>query len=193
MHVQAEQFTDDVLLPVAAAATLTKTRLLRARARTESSAWRAEPREGREMLDLLADEAARLRGQVTLSTSRRVALSSSTGTINVNVSNALNQPVTVGVGLNDPIEARLTSTSTGTREVPGTAVVQVPIEVTTRTSANSRSSSWSPGRGASRQALDSVRPRARSSWALVAVAASVLGSRTSSVNWSASTTPSRPG
>jgi hypothetical protein len=63
-----------------------------------------------------------------------VALSGSTGTINVNVSNLLAQPVTVGVGLNDPIEARLTSTSPGTREVPASQVVQVPIEVTTRTS-----------------------------------------------------------
>ena len=130
----AEQFTDDVLVPTTPAATATRARLLRARGRTESSAWRDAPRGGRVLLDLLADEVRRLRGLVTLSTSGRVALSSSTGTITVNVSNALDQPVTVGVGLNDPIEARLTSTSTGTREVPASLAVQVPIEVATRTS-----------------------------------------------------------
>jgi hypothetical protein len=133
-HADAEQFTDDVLLPGTDAATQTKGQLLRARARTLSSAWRDARRAGTAMLDLYADEVARLRDQVTLSTSRRVALSGSTGTINVNVSNGLAQPVVVGVGLNDPIEARLTSRGTGTREVPGSNVVQVPIEVTTRTS-----------------------------------------------------------
>lgn len=134
VHALAEQFTDEVLLPGTDAATATKARLLRARGRTESSAWRDASRAGRQMLDLLAGEVRHMRGLVTLSTSGRVALSSSTGIITVNVSNALDQPVTVGVGLNDPIEARLTSTSTGTREVPGSLAVQVPIEVETRTS-----------------------------------------------------------
>jgi hypothetical protein len=134
VHGAAEQFTDDVLLPGTEAATATKLRLLKARARTESSAWRDAPVAGARVLDLYADEVTRLRSQITLSTSRRVALSGSTGTINVNVSNALDQPVVVGVGLNDPIEARLTSTSTVSQEIARLSVVPVPIEVTSRTS-----------------------------------------------------------
>ena len=134
VDADAGQFTDNVLLPTTPAANDIRATLLRARGRTESSAWRDAPSSGRLLLDLFADEVRRLRSQVTLSTSGRVALSSSTGIITVNVSNALDQPVTVGVGLNDPIEARLTSTSTSTREVPASLAVQVPIEVATRTS-----------------------------------------------------------
>jgi hypothetical protein len=130
----AEQLTDQVLLPGSDEAVATKRRLLVARGRSESSAWRERPRTGLLLTELLADDVEALREQVSLRTSGRVALSGSTGTITVSVVNALEQPVTVGVDLNDPVEARLESTSTEVREVPASASLQVPIEVTTRTS-----------------------------------------------------------
>jgi hypothetical protein len=130
----AEQLTDQVLLPGTEEAVATKERLLKARGRSESSAWRERPRTGRLLTELLAEEVEGLRNQVSLQTSGRVALSGSTGTITVSIVNALEQPVTVGVGLNDPVEARLTSTSTEVREVPASASLQVPIQVETRTS-----------------------------------------------------------
>lgn len=130
----ATQLTDQVLLPGSDEAVETKRRLLRARGRSESSAWRDRPRTGRLLTALLADDVEGLRDQVTLRTSGRVALSGSTGTVTVSIFNALEQPITVGVDLNDPVEARLTSTSTELREVPASSSLQVPIEVTTRTS-----------------------------------------------------------
>jgi hypothetical protein len=134
VHARGQQLTDDVLVPGSDAAAETKARLLRARGRTLSSAWRDDRAGGRRMLDLLEDEVSRLRGQVRLSTSGQALLTSTSGVIDVVISNELDQPVTVGVALNDPIEARLTSTDTDLRTIGASQAVPVRVRVEARTS-----------------------------------------------------------
>jgi hypothetical protein len=134
VSARAAQLTDDVLVAGSDAAAQTKARLLKARGRVVSSAWRDDPAGGRRMLDLLDQEVTRLRDQVRLSTSGQALLTSTSGVIDVVISNELDQPVTVGVALNDPIEARLTSTDTDLRTIGASQAVPVRVQVETRTS-----------------------------------------------------------
>jgi len=128
------QFTDEVLDPTSQEAVRTTARLLRARARTESSAWREAPDDGAQMLSLLRDDLADLRGKVHLQIGRgTVTLTSSTGVISVNVVNELGQPVRVGVQLSAP-GARLSTSETPVESVPAEFAKQINLEVTAATS-----------------------------------------------------------
>ena len=128
------QFTDEVLDPTSQEAVRTTARLLRARARTESAAWRDDPAAGRQMFSLLQDDLADLRGKVHLQIGRgTVTLTSSTGVISVNVVNELGQPVRVGVQLSSP-GARLSTSETPVETVPATFAKQINLQVTSTTS-----------------------------------------------------------
>lgn len=128
------QFTDEVLDPNSQEAVRTTARLLRARARAESSAWREDPLDGRRMLGLLQDDLADLRGKVHLQVGRgTITLTSSTGVISVNVVNELGQPVRVGVQLSSA-GARLSTSQTPVETVPASFAQQINLEVTSTTS-----------------------------------------------------------
>jgi hypothetical protein len=131
---RADQLTDEVLLTGTDPAVQTKSRLLRSRGRALSAAWRDDPGGARRMLVMQREEVDRLRGQVQLLTSGRVLLTSDTGVVTVDLSNGLDQPVNVGVALNDPVEARLTSTDTAVRTVGPGQQVQVRVRVEARVS-----------------------------------------------------------
>ncbi|HWH30377.1 MAG TPA: DUF6049 family protein [Mycobacteriales bacterium] len=130
----SRQLTDDVLVPGSDAAAAVKARFLQARGRAESSAWRDRPETRRRMLDLLRDDVMEYRGSVQIRTSGRQLLTSDNGVIEITVTNALDQPVTVGVQLNDPVEARLTSTDTDVRTIGPQEVVVVRLSAQVRTS-----------------------------------------------------------
>ena len=134
VRARAQQLTDEVLVAGSEEAVQTKARLLRARGRTVSTAWRDDPLEGRRMLTLQGEEVDRLRSQISLVTSGRVLLTSDTGVVEVGLSNLLDQPVTVGVALNDPVEARLSSSDTGVQTVGPGQQVQVRVRVEARVS-----------------------------------------------------------
>ena len=129
----SDQFTDEVLLAAGEQAKLTKTRLLAARGRSASTAWRDQPAQGRLLLALLREELTGLRSQVRL-VSEPVTLTGSTGTMRLTVENTLDQPVNVGVRLDDTSEARLSSGETDVRQVPGSQAIQIAIRVEARTS-----------------------------------------------------------
>jgi hypothetical protein len=111
----------------------TKARLLRAEGRAASAAWRDEPLEGRVMLDLLEDDVRRLREQVRL-VSRPVLLTGSSGVIELAVQNELDQPVNVGVRLDQTSAARLSSAGTGVQVIPAGRAVPIRVRVEPRTS-----------------------------------------------------------
>jgi hypothetical protein len=126
-RVASDQFTDAVLLP-GEEATDTKSRLLRARLRTESSAWRDAPAEGRRMLSLLEEDVKSLREQVVVRVGRRVTLTSDKGTIRANLENRLDQRVTVRVRLTAPA-ARLSVETTPEIVLEPRTVKPVDLEV----------------------------------------------------------------
>jgi hypothetical protein len=130
------QFTDEVLAePTSPEAVATTGRLLRARARAESSAWREHPADGQRMLKLLKDDLADLRGKVHLQVgSGTVTLTSSTGVISVNVVNELSQPVRVGVVLDARNRARLSTRGTPITTVGPERAQQINLKVTAQTS-----------------------------------------------------------
>lgn len=128
-----DQLTEQVLVAGSDAATETKARLLRARGRTASTAWRTQ-RGGQMMLRLLRTEVEALRQQIRLVISQPVLLTGSSGTIRLVVQNELDQPVNVGVGLPRNPAARLESSDTGLQVIPGRQAVQVSIQVDVRTS-----------------------------------------------------------
>jgi hypothetical protein len=130
------QFTDEVLAePTSTDAVGTTSRLLRARARTESSAWREHADDGEQVLKLLHDDLADLRKKVHLQVgSGAVTLTSSSGVISVNVVNELQQPVRVGVVLNAFNRARLSTRETPVTLVPAEQATQINIKVTAQTS-----------------------------------------------------------
>jgi hypothetical protein len=130
------QFTDEVLAePTSSDAVGTTGRLLRARARTESSAWREDAAGGEEVLQLLKDDIGDLRGKVHLQVgSGTVTLTSSSGTISVNVVNELQQPVRVGVVLDAGNRARLSVRDTPVTTVPPEHATQISLKVTAQTS-----------------------------------------------------------
>jgi hypothetical protein len=130
------QFTDEVLAePTSTDAVGTAGRLTRARARTESSAWRSDPSDGSRVLKQLAADLTDLRGKVHLQVGDgTVTLTSSSGTISVNVVNELNQPVRVGVSLDAHNRARLSTKETPVTVVPGLHATQINLKVTAQTS-----------------------------------------------------------
>jgi hypothetical protein len=127
VRAAGEQLTDEVLDP-SEDATATRSRLLRARLRTESSAWEQDPRGGRRLLSLLQDDVRGLREQVVVRTAPKITLTSDRGTIRVNLSNALQQPVTVKVRLTAPA-ARLSVGTTPEVTVPPQSVIPVDLQV----------------------------------------------------------------
>ncbi|MBK5308129.1 MAG: hypothetical protein JJD92_15695 [Frankiaceae bacterium] len=130
------QFTDEVLAePTSKEAVGTTGRLLRARARAESSAWHDRPGDGEQMLRQLKDDLADLRGKVHLQVgSGTVTLTSSTGVISVNVVNELSQPVRVGVVLDARNRARLSTRGTPITTVRPESAAQINLKVTAQTS-----------------------------------------------------------
>ncbi len=133
IRLRSDQFTDEVLIASGEQAKATKARLLRARGRAASSAWRDKPAGGRAMLTLLQNDVEGLRSQIRL-VSEPVLLTGSTGTLRLTVENRLDQPVNVGVRLDETSDARLSSEETDVREVPGQQAIQVAVRVEARTS-----------------------------------------------------------
>jgi hypothetical protein len=129
----ADQFTEQVLTPDDEGAKDIRARLLRARGRAESTAWRARPSAGQRMLDLLRDDVAALRSRVTL-VGEPALLTGREGTVQLVVQNRLDQPVNVGVRLDPTSAARLTSEDTELRVVPGQNALPVSVRVEARTS-----------------------------------------------------------
>jgi hypothetical protein len=128
------QFTDEVLEP-GDEARKTTARLLRARARTESSAWRTDATAGEQMLGLLQDDLADLRGKVHLQIGTgTVTLTSQTGVISVNVVNELGQPVRIGVVLASGNVARLSLREIPVELIPPGSSSQINLRVTSATS-----------------------------------------------------------
>ena len=130
------QFTDEVLAaPTSTEAVGTTGRLARARARTESSAWRNDPADGERLLSQLQEDLTALRNKVHLQIgSGTVTLTSSSGVISVNVVNELSQPVRVGVTLNPGNRARLSTLETPITTVGPGRASQITLKVTAQTS-----------------------------------------------------------
>ena len=128
------QLTDAVLSQGNTQTTDTKARLLKARLRTESVAWRTDPQGGQRMLQSYLDEVNGLCSMVTVTTGGRVLLTSTSGTIKVSIQNRLNQPVTVGVDLSAANLSRLTTQPTTALEVGPSSSRTVDIKVTALTS-----------------------------------------------------------
>jgi hypothetical protein len=133
VQAAADQFTDSVLVDGTEESTSTKARLLRATGRAASAAWREQRLAGERMLDLLDDDVRRLRGQVRL-VSRPVLLTGSSGIIELAVQNELDQPVNVGVRLDETSAARLSSGATGVQVVPADRSVPIRVDVEPQTS-----------------------------------------------------------
>jgi hypothetical protein len=129
----SDQFTEQVLTPDDEGAQAIRARLLRARGRAESTAWRTRPSGGRRMLDLLRDDVATLRSRVTL-IGQPALLTGREGTVQLVVQNSLDQPVNVGVRLDPTSAARLSSQDTELRVVPGQNTLPVSVRVEARTS-----------------------------------------------------------
>lgn len=129
----SDQFTEHVLVAGTDRQAATKARLLRARGRAASAAWRDQPVAGQRMLGLLADDVEQLRGQVTL-LGEPVLLTGSSGTIELAVENRLDQAVNVGVQLDETASARLSSTGTGVQTIPAGSATPVQVRVEPRTS-----------------------------------------------------------
>jgi hypothetical protein len=132
----SDQFTEQVLTADDEGAKDIRARLLRARGRAESTAWRTRPGGGRRMLELLRDDVAALRGRVTL-VGQPALLTGREGVVQLVVQNSLDQPVNVGVRLDPTSAARLTSEDTEIQVVPGQNTLPVSVRVEARTSAAS--------------------------------------------------------
>lgn len=133
VRLAADQFTEAVLVDGTDEATATRARLLRASGRAASTAWRDAPADGRRMLDLLEDDVRNLRNQIRL-VSKPVLLTGESGTLQLLVQNELDQPVNVGVRLDETSAARLSSSATGVQVIPARNATQIPIRVEPRTS-----------------------------------------------------------
>jgi hypothetical protein len=129
---EADQFTEQVLVDSDRAKD-TKARLLRARGRAASTAWRSSPTAGRQMLQLLQEDVAALRSRITL-VGGTTTLTGRAGTVQLSVSNGLDQPINVGVRLDPTSAARLTSEDTALQVVPGRESQPVNVRVEARTS-----------------------------------------------------------
>ena len=129
----SDQLTDNVLVAGTDEAARTRARLLRAAGRAASAAWRDQPLEGRRLLRLLAEDVERVRGSVRL-VSEPVLLTGSSGVLQLVVTNELDQPVNVGVALDETSAARLSSTAAGLQVIPPRNATQIPVRVEPRTS-----------------------------------------------------------
>ena len=134
IRTASDQLTEQVLVSGSDPAVAAKARLLRARGRAASTAWRQEPARGRLFLKLLSDDVTRLRRSVRLIDVRPVLLTGSSGTIVLTVENTLDQPVTVGIGLPRNESVRLESTDTAVQVIPPRRAVDVSVRVAARTS-----------------------------------------------------------
>lgn len=134
VRTAADQFTDQVLIAGSDQAATAKARLLRARGRAASTAWRDQPGEGRQMLRLLAEDVTDLRGKVRLLNRQPVLLTGNAGTVSLTVENGLDQPVNVGVGLPTSSAARVESEDTELQVIPPRLTVDVQVRVEARTS-----------------------------------------------------------
>ena len=131
----AVQLVEAVLKP-SDSASRTNSRLRRAVARAESSAWRAapdgDPAAGRRLANLLTDDVADLIGHVKVR-GKPLLLTSSKGTLSVSVENTLDVPIALKVKFFSST-ATLSTQETGLIEVrPGTAQ-QASVRAATRTS-----------------------------------------------------------
>jgi len=130
----ADQFTEAILVPGSQEAAATRARLLRGTGRAASVAWREQPLQGREMLQLLSDDVATLRGKVRL-VSGPITLTGNSGTLPLLVQNELDQPVTVGVVLDQTSAARLSLSESGAQVVPARELYErISVQVEPRTS-----------------------------------------------------------
>jgi hypothetical protein len=130
----ADQFTEAILVPGSEQAAGTRARLLRATGRAASAAWREQPLQGREMLRLLQQDVTALRGKVRL-VSGPITLTGSSGTLPLLVQNELDQPVTVGVVLDETSAARLSLSTSGAQVVPARELYErISVQVEPRTS-----------------------------------------------------------
>jgi hypothetical protein len=136
LRTDSSQFTDEVLAePTSQEAVRTTARLTRARARTESSAWRNDGAAGERMRTLLRDDLRDLRGKVHLEIgSGTVTLTSSSGVISVNVVNELDQPVRMRVALTANNRARLSTEETPVATLGPGRATQINLKVTAQTS-----------------------------------------------------------
>lgn len=119
----AVQLVEAILKP-SESASRTNSRLRRAVARSESSAWRAAPdgdaAAGRRMANLLSNDVADLVGHVKVR-GKPLLLTSTKGTLSVSVENTLDVPIAVKVRFFSST-ATLSTQETGLIEVrPGTA------------------------------------------------------------------------
>jgi hypothetical protein len=137
VRAAADQFTQAVLVDGTENSARTQARLLRAHGRAASAAWRNQPRMGRRMLTLLEDDVELLRNQVRL-VSRPVLLTGDSGVLQLLVQNELDQPVNVGVRLDETGAARLSSSATGVQVIPARNATQVSVRVEPRTSGRFR-------------------------------------------------------
>jgi len=133
VRAASDQFTDQVLIADSPQAKDAKARLLRARGRAASTAWRDEPAGGRTMLRLLDQDVSALRAKVSLISSP-VLLTGSVRTVPLTVRNELDQPVNVAVGLPDSAAARLESANAALQVIPPRRDVPVDVRVEARTS-----------------------------------------------------------
>lgn len=129
----SDQLTEQVLLADSDAAQDTQARLLRARGRATSTAWRTAPEDGRRMLSLLENDVRALRSRISL-VGGPALLTGRKGTIRLNVQNGLDQPVNVGVRLDPTSAVRLTSEDTELQVLPPRSSQQVSVQVEARTS-----------------------------------------------------------
>ena len=130
----SEQFTEAVLVPGSEPAAATRARLLRATGRAASAAWREQPLQGRVMLDLLQEDVTAMRSKVRL-VSGPITLTGSSGTLPLLVQNELDQPVTVGVVLDQTSAARLSLSASGAQVVPPRELYErISVQVEPRTS-----------------------------------------------------------
>jgi hypothetical protein len=130
---EADQFTEAVLVDGTEESNRTKARLLRAHGRAASAAWRDQPLLGDRMLRLLQEDVAGLRRKVRL-VSEPVILTGGSGVLQLSVQNELDQPVNVGVRLDETSSARLSSADTGVQVVPARFSTQIEVQVEPQTS-----------------------------------------------------------
>ena len=128
----AVQFVTNVLQPSPEREAIAE-RLLRTRLRAESAAWRQDTAGGTEALAAAREGVEALRDGVTVVPGKPRTLTSTSGTILVDVENRLDQPVRVGVRLS-ATAARLTTVGSPSQVILPRRRVQVRVDVQARTS-----------------------------------------------------------
>jgi hypothetical protein len=109
----------------------------RALLRAESTAWRVRPADGAAYAGSIAARIRAVKDQVRVVAAGAVTLAARSGKIPVTVTNALDQPVTVRVGVDVVPAARLTVTAPPTVTVParGSTTLDLAAEATANGSA----------------------------------------------------------